>query len=242
MLKDVIFEAEAALEDRLLEVESYFNFIDAIIAGDCTLYRKESSVKNSSLTIDSDLRLTLMSIGYVVLYNLIESTLRNYIVAIYEDMIQNGARIEEAKENVREVVLKGFKKRMDTSKLKNNVNDLSIQIIKECWDVNDLFSGNVDHRQIKKASLQYGFKLPNWSRSYGHGETLELVKSNRNDIAHGLKSFRECVENDSIDGLLQVKKQVVAYLKALTKNISSYIVKKEYLISPPRHEPVDYPQ
>ncbi len=238
-----LFEAEEALHDRIDEVEMYFTFVATIVKDDSILLHKtKDSEQQISFPIDSDLKRTLMAIGYVVLYNFIESTLRNYISAIYEDMLRRGARIEQTRENVRKLILKGFKKHMTSEFCKKNIKDLGLEIIDACWDKKSLFSGNVDQKEIKAAAERYGFKLPGWSSIYKNGETLTSVKDNRNSLAHGEKSFRECVQNESIDELLSVKKQVVRYLEVLAANIADYITKQEYLVAPLRHAPSSSPR
>lgn len=237
----LLFDAQEALNDRLLEVDLYFKFISAIIREDGVLqHRPDGATVHREFVVNRDLELTLMSIGYIVLYNLVESTVRNYVDSIYKDMVQKGVRIEQTKETIRKLILNGFKTHMASEYYKEDLTDLSAKIINCCWNPDALFSGNVDLRKIREISFDFGFKLP-------HGvdpcsNELLKVKANRNYLAHGKKSFRECVQNDSIDEIIKAKSQISTFLKALAKHIAAYITQQKYLLIPLEHVPANSPQ
>jgi hypothetical protein len=54
---------------------------------------------------------------------------------------------------------------------------------------------------------------------------------NRNDLAHGNKSFAEIGQNTSIEDLLKVKQEVIEYLQQILQNIQQYLENQEYLDS-----------
>jgi hypothetical protein len=92
-----------------------------------------------------------------------------------------------------------------------------------------LFSGNVDRDEITRTARKYGFSYDTDYSKTKHGENLYSVMRNRNDLAHGNKSFAEIGKDTSIQELLQVKEEVIEYLKQILKNIEGYLIKKEYL-------------
>ncbi len=55
------------------------------------------------------------------------------------------------------------------------------------------------------------------------------IKSNRNDLAHGVKSFAEVGREKSADELLKIKNKVIKYLRNILVNIETYIANQEYL-------------
>ena len=54
---------------------------------------------------------------------------------------------------------------------------------------------------------------------------------NRNDLAHGNKSFSEIGKDIIIGDLLKIKDEVVEYIGQILKNIEAYLNAKEYLDS-----------
>lgn len=79
-------------------------------------------------------------------------------------------------------------------------------------------------------SQDYGFSAKNISKGAKGGKDLLTIKTNRNDLAHGTKSFSEIGRNYTVTELQEMKEAAFAYLDSILKNIESYIQKQEYLI------------
>lgn len=75
----------------------------------------------------------------------------------------------------------------------------------------------------------YGFSCKTNAKKTKDGSDLLKVKTNRNDLAHGFKSFEEVGRDATADELLEIQKRVIYYLKAILENIDSYLSNKEYL-------------
>jgi hypothetical protein len=54
---------------------------------------------------------------------------------------------------------------------------------------------------------------------------------NRNDLAHGNKSFADVGKEVTIEDILQIKDEVVEYLRQILINIENYLENQEYLHS-----------
>lgn len=116
----------------------------------------------------------------------------------------------------------------DASSSQNKVNK-RIHYVRDRFDKEKLFSGNIDARKIRKTSEMYGFSCKTNSQKTKDGSDLLTVKTNRNDLAHGFKSFEEVGRDATADELLEIKKRVISYLKGILENIESYLSNKEYL-------------
>ncbi len=55
------------------------------------------------------------------------------------------------------------------------------------------------------------------------------VKTNRNYLAHGFKSFEEVGKDATADELLVIQKRVNCYLREILENVENYILNDEYL-------------
>ena len=60
------------------------------------------------------------------------------------------------------------------------------------------------------------------------GNDLLTVKTTRNDLAHGSKSFAEVGRNFTILDIVRIKDKVIAYLSAMLANVSVYIQQQDY--------------
>ncbi len=92
-------------------------------------------------------------------------------------------------------------------------------------------AGNIDSKLIRETAKKYGFYSPTDDKKITNGEDLYLVKKNRNDLAHGSKSFTEVGKEKGADELIKIKNQVVEYLEGILKKVETYIDKQEYLDS-----------
>jgi hypothetical protein len=205
-----IFDTREAFNDRVTETELYFDFLEKVLGDDC------------EFQITATLRYTLISVGYLVLYNLVESSSRIYLNLIHTSLIEEKVALEETTNLIRRVVLDGFKKHNLSDKFINSLSDLRTQIMRECYDTEKIFSGNVDARLLRSVAAKYGFKIP--KTCYG----LLEVKNKRNDLAHGKVSFVECSSNEAEESVKKYKDHIIHYLSSMADSIEKFVSNKEY--------------
>jgi len=211
--------------ERSKEVSKYFIFLKNLEQEAIQLSMKENSKVK---TIDSELLKTLKASGFLLLYNLVEATMRNAIEAIFDELRDKRVSYDNIKPKLKKIILKNFKKR-NPDDIVRSITDISLDIITVCFDRQDLFSGNVDGREIKKTAEKYGFSHRTNGSKTGNGNDLLTVKTNRNDLAHGFKSFSEVGRDKSADELLEIKNKVLRYLRQILENIEQYLSDQEYL-------------
>jgi len=130
------------------------------------------------------------------------------------------------------VVLKNLIKNLKKRNLNDihlNIAVISIDTINAGFVKKDLFSGNLDGKKIKETATEYGFSHVTDHAKTGNGNDLLTIKNNRNDLAHGDKSFAEVGRDKTADELLEMKNKVIRYLKQILQNIEIYLDNKEYL-------------
>jgi hypothetical protein len=74
---------------------------------------------------------------------------------------------------------------------------------------------------------KYGFTFKASAKLKG-GYHLKRVKDERNSLAHGYKSFAECGRDLTYDGLVEIRKQVIPYLRQVLRGIDRFIVQRGY--------------
>jgi hypothetical protein len=213
---------------RAQEVDEYFLFLERLIKEEIKLAVLENNGIQKIKSVNSDLAKTLKANGYLLLYNLVESTMRNAIEAIFDELSSNSVSFDSVRIEIKKVILYNFKNRSPDN-VHSKIKDISIDIITAGFSSKELFSGNVDRDEITRTARKYGFSYDTDYSKTKHGENLYSVMRNRNDLAHGNKSFAEIGKDTSIQELLQVKEEVIEYLKQILKNIEGYLIKKEYL-------------
>lgn len=224
-MKSKLFED---FNERAQEVSKYFFLIKILEQGSIRLSMgnfNNQKVKN----INTELDKTLKATGFLLLYNLIESTIRNAIEAIFDDLVKQNISFDDLREEVKKIIIQNFKNNKSSENLLNAINNIALDIISASFDKGKLFSGNIDARKIKETAEDYGFSHRTNARKTQNGNDLLKIKTNRNDLAHGFKSFEEVGKNATADELLQIKKRVICYLREILENIENYILQEEYL-------------
>ena len=224
-MKSKLFED---FDERAQEVSKYFFLLKNLEQGSIKLIMGNSNnqkVKN----IDTELEKTLKATGFLLLYNLIESTIRNAIEAIFDDLTNQKVSFDDLRDEIKKIIIQNFKQNKSSDNLLNTINNIALDIISASFDKEKLFSGNIDARKIKQTAEAYGFSYQTNARKTQNGNELLKIKTNRNDLAHGFKSFEEVGRDATADELLQIKKRVICYLREILQNIENYILKQEYL-------------
>jgi hypothetical protein len=218
-------------ETRVQEINEYFLFVESLIDGRMKLVKSEDNSEQKIRVIDRDLAKTLKANGFLLLYNLIESSMGNAIEAIFDELKSQNIPFDSVRTEIKKVVLQNFKNRSPDS-IHTEIQDISIDIITFSFNKKKLFSGNINRKAITDTAKKYGFSCDtNYSKTK-HGKSLDSIMQNRKDLAHGNKSFSEVGRDTSIGDLLKVKEEVIEYVGQILKNINSYIDKKEYLHTP----------
>lgn len=215
----------AEFDLRIAEITRYFQFIEAVDSGVHSIMSVAdgaNAYRSSELT---DLVKTLKANGFVVLYNLVEATLKNAIEAIFDELESKSVDYDQCRDEIQRVILKNVKKR-NTDNLLPFVRAIASDIAAASFRKDELFAGNLDARRIRQAATEYGFTPP-----AKKSDELLTVKEARNDLAHGDKSFAEVGRDFDVARLLSIKTEVIEYLEDLLNNIDSYLSNESYLRS-----------
>lgn len=217
-------------KERSKEVSRYFIFLKTLEQGTTRINVVGSGRKTKIREVDSELLKIMKASGFLLLYNLVESTMRSAIEAIFDEISRKRISFDQVKPELKKIVLQNLKKR-STDKIVKIINSISVDIISAGFDREELFSGNIDARKIQETASSYGFSHSTDYRKTGHGADLVIIKANRNDLAHGIKSFTEVGRNQTADQLLTIKNKVIKYLRQILENVETYILNREYLDS-----------
>jgi len=215
-------------DERSQEVSRYFWFIKNLEQGSIKL--SMGNAHNPKIKeINDDLAKTLKATGFLLLYNLIESTMRNAIETIFDELITKNISFDDVRDELKKIIIKNFKDNQSTDRLLMNIQTISVDIISASFDKQKLFSGNLDAKKIKETANMYGFSSQTTPKKTQNGIDLLTVKTNRNDLAHGFKSFEEVGKDATADDLLKIQKRVVFYLREILQNIETYLSNEDYL-------------
>jgi hypothetical protein len=223
-----MISAISDFQERVKEVRSYFGFLERLDGNESRLHVHTNSDPSIPFPIDDTLLKTFKATAFLLLYNLVESTLSNAIQSIYDELKIKNISYMTVRDDLKRISLKNLAKlRMDN--LHTRILDISVDIITIGFSRRGLFSGNVDARFIRRTSREYGFSHETTYIKTRDGESLLTVKNHRNDLAHGIKSFSEVGKEVSITELGRVKDEVISYLEEILWNVDQYVSDEDYL-------------
>lgn len=204
-------------ENKVSEINLYFDYL-----------------KNTSFH-NQELFKILKANSFLMLYNLIESTVRNALEEIHNNINSENVSyidsVDELKAIWIEFQYKKFKEK-SSKMIISNLNTISLDTINVLYadyiknKSNDI-SGNLDRRKIEELAEKYKFD----KNKRVSGTELYTVKIRRNSLAHGEISFTEVGKAYNFNDLNKIKRVTFLYLKEMLFCMESYLIKKQYKIT-----------
>ena len=217
----------ADFKKRVAEIEVYLRYLEAIAERDA---KPITTARSKTIRdIDPELVKVLKANMFLLLYNLVESSVRQAITEICDTISSEKLAYSDASDQIKRIWLneghQGFKN-MSTQEIFQFLENLPDDVI-EIKFRPGITGGNVDGRKIREFADEYGFSCV-VHRNANEGVKLYDVKNRRNDLAHGLQSFAECGRNYTVPDLQKTKHEVVMYLRGILQNVSRYLEQKRF--------------
>ncbi len=161
----------------------------------------------------------------IMLYNLVESTVRLSMNAYYDDFNSKMKNYTTAIDEIRKLWVKYGATSFKENQINNQVFGLIEQAIdKEYYIYLDFekfhLSGNADLKEIKSILSFHGISYEE-SEFKTYGGSLRSIKEMRNSLAHGNVSFEDNGRNLAISDIQKYKEQTYScleYFMSIVKN------------------------
>ncbi|WP_247232053.1 MAE_28990/MAE_18760 family HEPN-like nuclease [Telluribacter sp. SYSU D00476] len=218
-------------EKRVAEIELFFSHLESIEESGASIYfphRKRRKI----VAHDPELIKVLKANLFLLLYNLAESSIKQSLTEIYDSISANNLKYNKVIDEIKKIwIIEKYDnfKNKGTDNIFSTINNLAEEIIEIRFDHTRTISGNIDGRKIREFSIKYGFSNK-VHKNANNGNKLHLVKTQRNNLAHGVVSFAECGRNYTISDLRIMKKETVLYLRNILKNIEKYLNTKKFIV------------
>jgi len=231
MIQDIINN----FEEQVIEVESYFKTLEKLNDPNLKLYFPQKRTYKY-LGLNNDFMKIAKANAFIVLYNLIEANVRNGLLAIYNDMDTNNHTYSNVRPEIQNIWLKSkYRKIFKPSATWESGRKLTARIIAEVVSSSVLkldekaipSAGNLDARKIREICSLHGISEKTHRSAQG-GYKLLIVKDQRNALAHGHLTFKECGRQFTLNDLIETKKQVVIYIRSILRNMKMYCDRKRY--------------
>lgn len=209
--------------DRNKEIEFYFLVMVDINNGNPNIH-----------TADNTRFYKILKSNFLLmLYNLVEACIVSGMMEIYESLRNDGCSYNQVIQEIQKIWLKNKINEIYgpatiqiayENRVQQIIQDITINspiiLSKKALGI----SGNLDAKKIKdvcdKHRIRYRLKT--------QGESLELVKRGRNNLAHGDVSFSDCARELTISDLENIKNEVILFLKDILDGMKNYYEQKSY--------------
>lgn len=228
-------------DKRVEEINSFYEILNIIEFENPLITAKNLNLEISNqelvLSVNSSKVDTLRSTTYLLLYNLIESTVYNSVTSIFDEISDKGLKYFEIVEEVQKYWLNNIYKHDDKKKKETiieTIMNVAVQIFNNTIVLasNDInYGGSLDARTIFDTAKSMRINIVNIQRIYDknkHGLTLQDIKQKRNWLAHGEKSFIEVGSTSSFAQLEEAKEYVFIFLSEFITAVESYIESQHY--------------
>jgi len=227
-------------DKRVAEINSFYEILNIIELENPRISAhkvEEERISEKQLQINSSKIDTLRSTTYLLLYNLIESTVYNSIVSVFDEISDKGLKYFDIIEDVQKYWLNNLYKH-DEKKKKETIIDtimnIAIQIFNDTIvlaskEIN--YGGSLNAPTIIRTAKLLNIDISNVHRMYDkntHGQTLNDIKQKRNWLAHGEKSFIEVGSTSSLSQLQEGKDYVFIFLSEYITSVEAYISSQHY--------------
>ena len=221
--------------ERVGEVERYFQFLENLDEKDACLYFPGRE-NDRTEQISQDIHRILKANVFLILYNLVESCIRQGILRMYEIMRDEGLVYKDLREEIRLMWIKYPFRQIDPcSATMETYQKKTLEIVKTVVDEEVIRlglkafmkSGNLDADRIRQICWEHGIPHDIHPGLHG-GIELGVVKEQRNALAHGRLTFSEVGQNKTLNDIKEVKCQVVEYVECVLNNMKDYVERKAY--------------
>lgn len=221
--------------DRVEEVERFFRLLRDLERPQAQLTFAGAG-RSRNKDVDGEWIKTLKAAAFLILYNLVEASMRRGIGAVYETIEQEGQKYTTLRQELQDVWVEQQYRRIEArsaslrsyeDKAKALISHVVDQLVLELDHQKLPGAGGLDADRVRGICRSHGIPVRTHPRALGGGELLTVMRQ-RNYLAHGDLSFRECGRQFTIQQLEAIKKQVVVFMRSILQNIDRYISQRAY--------------
>lgn len=214
------------------DINDFFSLLEFI---DSIETYKNTKLKNpttpSSLLVTSTHQKCMRSHAVLMLYNIVEATVVECILAIFDSIKDDHLKYHELEDSLRDQWLRSMMTASDTIKTRiARIKEIISNINSDIFFNNAIgrFNGNVDLRTILNVCKDFKLQLRSIPNKDEVATTLKAIKDARNHLAHGDVSYSNFGSNILLSDIVKYKKHTLNFLSFFINRVEEYISNKEY--------------
>lgn len=221
--------------DRVVDINAYF---DILAFEDAVESYKNKPVVNSDqgqlLLVSNTMQKCMRANAIIMLYNLVESTFCNCVQLIYDAISDEHLTYLQVSHSLRKVwVDLAFDPQWHIDAVRHHAKTLSDSLHTAVLAFSDMpagTSGNLDFPKMVEISGKFDINFGHVPDVEKVKTTLQYLKKNRNDLAHGNTTFSYVGANVSLSDLNDHRNYTIAFLQHCIGVYDQYVQQKKYKI------------
>lgn len=223
-------------QSRVDEINKYYELLVSIIEKESLLIfpHEDNRTERFDVTITS----TLKSNMYLLLYNLVESTITKCLIEMHESICNAECTYIQLSPQIQDILTSHYYKSLSRGNISEStalqhirkmINFLAFEAKFSLtfdeftkYKTGSKFAGNLDSREINKIAEKYGIAFNSICKE------IQEIKEFRNKLAHGESSFQEASNQKDLKYFNHLKTETIAFLSDFIKAVESYIDQKEF--------------
>ena len=173
----------------------------------------------------------MRSHAVLMLYNIVEATVVECILAIFDSRKDDHLKYHELEDSLRDQWLRSMMTTSDTIKTRiARTKEIIGNINSDIFFNNAIgrFNGNVDLRTILNVCKDFKLQLRSIPNKDEVATTLKAIKDARNHLAHGDVSYSNFGSNILLSDIVKYKTHTLNFLSFFINRVEEYISNKEY--------------
>lgn len=220
-------------EERKEEIDCYYKFLRQVTSQTYSLKNRRNK---KDICLDSRIQKMLKANSFLLLYNLIESTVKNSVQFICQEIMKENIQYSSLVEGLQKQWVKVHTRQHLQSpndlKLREGIKYIIDKTLKEFIQFEEnykiQYQDNIDADVMRAIAKDFGFKL-DFAKSLKGGYRTGEIRVKRNFLAHGNITFSDCGQNLSMEDLTAYKNDTYKVLKKFLCVIKTYLDKKKYI-------------
>jgi hypothetical protein len=228
-------------DKRKVEISAYFEILHGIDSDSPKLIYTNEKGEIQEILFDSRKINIFRASAFLLLYNLVESTVFNAVISIFDD-INSEKHIPKLKyfdviDDIKKYWLDNIYKHDERIKKESVIKsylDISNKIFNESLVLASnyiKYGGSLDALKIKETIKALGLNSDSLHNNYKketHGEALKQIQEKRNWLAHGEKTFAEIGQDYTAKQLEEWQNYIIEHLENFINLVDNYLINQEY--------------
>ena len=177
--------------------------------------------------------------AFLMLYNIIEATIVAVMAEMYQAIEREGCKLPDVSEKVQDLWIDQNFWIAPHEATPATYRNRAAQMLRETMQGTQLIldakrlplSGNIDGDIVRKLCGRHGCELKVHRRARG-GAELGTVKAQRNDLAHGNKTFVECGQSYGVSDIDRIARECFHFLGSFISSLNRFVKKGGYRANP----------